>query len=209
MANNAAFRCHVNYTSILMKPLLTVSVLSLLCLCQDFGLVYANNTYLDVNPEQVLDISERAFFCKCTFHLRSMTYQGSFKLLDVHFFPPIQDRCNFIFLHILKVRLSFFSKCYYNSLCTQTLTRSFTIIYGPPSSQNQTYQEKAMVLWWEMETSSFQICKKPMVQIAEQVHPEFCYSKQEIVPVLWTFIWNLNVIARSITLLIKVEKHHY
>ena len=76
-------------------------------------------------------------------------------------------------------------------------------------SQNKTYEEKAMVLWWEMETSSFWLCKKPVAHLAKQVHPEFCYSKQEIVLVLWTFIWNLNVIARSITLLIKVEKDHY
>lgn len=132
-----------------MKPLLTFSVLSFLCLCQDFGLVYANNTDLDVNPEQILDISESACFCKYTVKLRSMPYQGCFKLMVVQFFPPTQDRCGFICLHILKVTqrgLSFISKCYYNSLCIQTLMQSFTIIYGSPSSQNQTYQEKAMVL---------------------------------------------------------------
>lgn len=125
MANNAAFLCHVNYTSILMKPLLTFHVLSFLCLCQDFGLVYANSTDLHVNPEQVPDISERACFCKCAFKLRSMPHQGCFKLTAVQFFSPAQDRCHFICLHILKVThrgLSFISKCYYSSLCIKTNT---------------------------------------------------------------------------------------
>lgn len=125
VANNAAFLCHVNYTSILMKPLLTFRVLSFLCLCQDFGLVYANNTDLHVNPEQVPDISERACFCKCAFKLRSMPHQGCFKLTAVQFCSPAQDRCHFKCLHILKVThrgLSFISKCYYSSLCIKTNT---------------------------------------------------------------------------------------
>lgn len=125
VANNAAFLCHVNYTSILMKPLLTFRVLSSLCLCQDFGLVYANNADLHVNPEQVPDISERACFCKCAFQLRSMPHQGCFKLTAVQFCSPTQDRCHFICLHILKVThrgLSFISKCYYSSLCIETNT---------------------------------------------------------------------------------------